>query len=355
MSKILIKNGRIWDGEKFYFADILTHNRHISKIDTDITTDADFVYDAEGKTVSPGFVDSHVHMKGISCEEYAISPALSCLPFGVTAAVDAGGGLGDKKLLESFDVKSLAYVSVSIKDNRADFGQTSKIAGRYADRAAGIKVYFDKDISEVTDINALKEIVMFADECKMRIMVHCSGSPETMYKIVDTLRKYDIITHAYHGGCNNASKDGYECIRYAKKRGIYIDTGFAGNVHTDFEVFKNAIAQNALPDTISTDITRCSAYKRGGRYGMNMCMSIAKILGMKEEDIFRAVTSSPAKMYGKENEWGYLREGRIADIAVTDFCKEPFDLTDKNGNRIKSDMGYKCTMTVADGEIVYIG
>lgn len=26
MSKILIKNGKVWDGEKFYFADVLTEN-----------------------------------------------------------------------------------------------------------------------------------------------------------------------------------------------------------------------------------------------------------------------------------------------------------------------------------------
>ena len=38
-------------------------------------------------------------------------------------------------------------------------------------------------------------------------------------------------------------------------------------------------------DTISTDITKFSAYKRGGRYGLPMCMGIAKVSGMSEEDI----------------------------------------------------------------------
>ena len=32
MSKILIKNGKVWDGERFYFADVLTDNEKISKI-----------------------------------------------------------------------------------------------------------------------------------------------------------------------------------------------------------------------------------------------------------------------------------------------------------------------------------
>ena len=157
----------------------------------------------------------------------------------------------------------------------------------------------------------------------------------------------------YHGGENNVSEDCFECIKTAKKRGVTIDAGFAGHVHTDFKVFENAISCGAVPDIISTDITRFSAYKRGGRYGMTMCMSIAKHLEMSEEDIFRAVTSAPAKTLGKENEWGYLKVGRCADIAVFDYSDEGFDMTDKAKNHIASENGYRCVLTVADGEIVY--
>jgi len=108
-----------------------------------------------------------------------------------------------------------------------------------------------------------------------------------------------------------------------------------------------------LPDVISTDITCLSAFKRGGRYGMTMCMSIAKHIGMTEEDIFKAVTSSAAKSLDKENEWGYLKVGKSADLAVFDYTNEPFDLTDKSGNRVKNDLGYKCILTILDGQIVY--
>ena len=114
-----------------------------------------------------------------------------------------------------------------------------------------------------------------------------------------------------------------------------------------------AIASGILPDTVSTDITRLSAYTRGGRYGMTLCMSICAYMGMSEEDIFRATTSKPARALGKENEWGRLSVGRIADIAVLSYTDEGFDLTDKAGNRIKSDKGYRCVLTVSDGQVVY--
>ena len=185
------------------------------------------------------------------------------------------------------------------------------------------------------------------------VMVHSSNSPVSMPELLSALRKGDILTHAYHGGKNNVSEDNFACIKQAKKRGVVIDAGLAGHVHTDFKIFKDAINFGAIPDIISTDITKWNVYKRGGRYGMTMCMSIAKALGMKEEDIFRAITSTPATAFCKEREWGCLRAGGCADIAVFDYTDECFDLMDKAGNRVESKNAYRCILTVADGQLVY--
>ena len=353
MGKILIKNGKIWDGEQFYYADILTDNKKISKIDDNIDEAADFVYDASGKTVSAGLVDAHVHMRGISSDEFGVQAEMSCFPFGVTSAADASGVYGDKILLDSFMLKNLVFVCTEFRDNKAFFENAEKMLEKYREKAIGIKVYFDTKISDLKDIQPLCEVINFAEKNKLTIMVHSSNSPVPMSELLNTLRKGDILTHAYHGGKNNVSDDNYECIRQAKKRGVIIDAGFAGHIHTDFKIFKDAISCGAIPDIISTDITRLSAYKRGGRYGMTLCMSIAKALGMNEEDIFRAVTSAPAKALGKVNEWGYLKVGRYADISVFDYTENAFDLTDAAGNHILSKTGYICNLTVSDGEVIY--
>ena len=352
MAKILIKNGRVWDGEKFYFADVLTENEKISKIAGKIDEAAEFEYDASGKIVSAGLVDAHVHMRGIN-KEFGIHAELNCIPFGVTAAADACGAYGDKALLDTFLLKNTVFVPVGFHNNKPCFDSTKKLMEKYGKKVAGIKVYFDTQISDVQDIEPLCEVLEFAEKKNLIIMVHSSNSPVSMHTLLGTLRKGDILTHAYHGGENNVSEDGFECIKSAQKRGVLIDAGLAGHIHTDFKVFKGAISCGAIPDIISTDITRFSAYKRGGRYGMTMCMSIAKMLGMSEEEIFRAVTSNPAKALGKGNEWGYLNVGRCADLTVLDYGDEFFDLTDKAGNRITSENGYRCILTVADGELVY--
>lgn len=353
MAKILIKNGRVWDGEKFFFADILTNDNLIEKIEPDITDNADYIFDAEGKIVSAGLVDIHVHLKGISSDEFGIQAEMSSLPFGVTAVNDGGGGLGDRALLDSFAVKNTVFVGADIKENHALFSNTEKYLEKYGDKAIGVKVYFDKTNPGVIDITPLKEVCEYAKSKKLKVMVHCSNSPTSMTEIIETLSSGDILTHAFHGGENSCTENDFGAFKLAKQKGVVMDSGFAGYVHTDFCNFKKAIKCGFLPDTISTDITRLSAYTRGGKYGMTMCMSMAKAVDVCEEDIFKSVTSSPAKVLDKENEWGYLKVGKSADIAVFDYIDEAFDLTDKAGNRFKNNMGYRCVLTVSDGQIVY--
>jgi dihydroorotase len=278
---------------------------------------------------------------------------MSCFPFGVTAAADAGRTHGDCTVLDSHMLKNVVFVTANIRDNQADLAALRQQLEHFGSRAVGIKVYFDTGISEVRDIRPLAEICRFAEEHALRVMVHCSHSPVPMPEMLHVLHRGDIVTHAFHGDENNAAEDSFAGMKAAKQRGVIIDAGFAGHIHTDFDVFRRAVKAGVLPNTISTDITKFSAYTRGGRYGMTMCMSIAQEAGIAEEDIFRAVTSAPAAALGKDGEWGHLHVGRCADIAVLDYTDEGFSLTDKAGNHIESSRGYRCVLTVSDGQIIY--
>lgn len=353
MKKILIHGGRIWDGEKFFYADILTKDEKIVKISDKIYEDADIIFNAEGKTVSAGLVDAHMHMRGISSNQWGAPVDISCFPFGVTAACDAAGFNGDSMLLNSFMVKNTVFVCPQFNENGTDFNNTELMLKKYGNKAIGIKVFFDTSHPNIRDINPLKDVLAFARSNNLIVMVHSSNSPVKMADILSVLDKGDILTHAFHGGKNNASLDELESMKEAKQKGVVIDAGLAGCVHTDFSIFKSAIGCGVVPDIISTDITRWSAYTRGGRYGMTMCMSIAKTLGMCDKDIFRAVTSNPAKALGKDAEWGYLKVGRCADIAVLDYTNEVFNLTDNAGNNIHNSKGYRCILTLSNGQIVY--
>ena len=349
--KILIKNGTLWDGEHFRKADVLVAENKIAEISNEIQNSADFTFDATGKFVSIGLVDIHTHMLGISSDEFGIHTDMSCIPFGVTMAADAGGGHLNKALLESSLTKCYVFASVDIRNDSANFDYTKKMLDEYGDLALGLKLYYDDTISQVESIKPLTESVDFARKNNLKVMVHCTDSPVKMGEIFNVLEKGDILTHTYHGGKSNAMEDGFECVFKAKEKGVVIDAGMAGGVHTDFEILKNAIKCGAIPDTISTDITKWSAYMRGGIYGITMCMSIMKKLGMDEIDIFRAVTTTPARVLNKE--YSSLKVGANADIAVLEYKNNGFDITDKWGNTINSEHGYRCALTMVNGQIMY--
>ena len=113
MGKILIKNGRVWDGENFVFTDILTDDEIVVKIEPNIIDDSAYVYNALGKIVSAGLVDTHVHILVDKKDEYGIQAEMSCFPFGVTAAADAGRKIGNPSVLEYLMLKNQLYVRIT--------------------------------------------------------------------------------------------------------------------------------------------------------------------------------------------------------------------------------------------------
>ncbi len=351
MAQILIKNGRVWDGEQFLYADVLTENSIISRIEPDISCEKTFVFDASGMTVTPGLVDCHMHFSGISDPSYAISPEAGCFPFGVTAAADAGGSLGSGIVLDRFDVKNVVFADSVIRDDYLDEAATRRHLALYGDKVVGIKLFYDAESPKLRTIRPLRQVCAFARERGLKVMVHCNHSPTSMLSIVQTLAPGDVLSHIFHGGENNCTEDDFAALCIAKQKGVVLDAAFAGHVHTDFAVLQKSIASGYLPDTISTDLTKNSAYKRGGRYGMTMCMSMARTAGMAEEDIFRAVTTSPAKVLGQD--WGRLQVGGSADIAVLDYTNDPFCFTDKEGDRFASSTGYRCKLTVVNGAVLF--
>lgn len=353
---ILIKNGRIWDGIQFLSnaSDIAVKDGCIAEIGILQTQSAEHIFDARGVIIAPGFVDIHVHMKGCSSDAFGISIEPVCFPFGVTTAVDASA---DEEytdgLFTNMWLNSYVFVNSSIKNNDVDLAKTERLIKSYGKRVIGIKVFFDATISEIKDTKPLSKICEYAHTKGLKVMVHSTGSPVTMSEVFDVLSNGDICSHIFHGGQNNVADDDFYSLKRGMEKGIIIDMGMAGGVHTDFSIAEQAIKIGLLPNTISTDITKKSAFVRGGNYGMTMAMSIMRELGMSEEKIFAAVTRSAAEAIGQENMCGGLNVGHRADITVINYEKNGFDITDRTGNRVKSEYGYRCLLTIANGQVVY--
>lgn len=348
---LLIQNGRVFDGTDFSQRNILVRDGIVEQIAAATSVHADRIFDAAGMTVLPGLVDVHMHMAGHSSPGWSIEPARGCFPFGVTAAADASASRGSQSLMNSLPIKAGVFVITGTKDPFS-FDATLELLERYGSRVLGIKVCYDNKFNPaLTDEKKLLSICRFAHSRGLPLAVHTAHSPVPMDVLLSALSAGDIATHVYHPGPNSAEEDGFACLHRARQRGIRLDSCICGNEHVDFRIFREAVAAGAEPDLMGTDLADQIAFTRGGRYGLTMCMTVARLMGMTEDSIFRAVTNNAGQALRRP--WGSLKEGGPADLAVLRWCREPLDLTDHSGNRITSEYGYRCQLTVINGKIVY--
>ena len=352
MASLLIRGGRVFDGDRFSNADVLVTDGVVEQIAPDIDAPGKAVFDATGMTVLPGLVDGHMHMAGLSMDKWGAPAQAACWPFGVTAAAECGTIKGNPEYLDTLGVHTAVYLAVGTRDDEAVLDRAEKLLPVFGDRVAGIKVCYDiGENSKLRSTRPLEQICEFAHSRGLRVHVHTTNTPIPMAALLGTLGRGDIATHVYHGSAHNVAEDHFACILDAKRRGVVIDTGFAGGWHADFRIFADAVAAGAQPDTISTDQVKPFMYTLGGRYGLPQCMSMARIMGVAEEDVFRGVTSAPADALSRP--WGRLKVGCPADIAVLSWQTEPFKLKDRAENLLESDQGYRCKLTVSQGNIVY--
>ena len=346
---LLIRGGRVFDGRQFIEGDVLIRDGVIAQIGT-VTADACQIVEATGMTVLPGLIDVHLHMEGISSPGWQISPEKACLPFGVTAAADASASRGDEGLLEGFPVKTGVFPIVSTKEPLS-FDVTLERLARYGHRVLGLKVIYDQKANPaLQDEKILEKICDFAHSRDLPVLVHTAHSPVSMAKLLDVLAPGDIATHVFCGGANSAQADGFACLKKAKQRGVILDSCICGGEHVDFSIYRNAIRAGIYPDLLGTDLAEEIAH-RGGSYGLTTCMTVARLLGMPEEAVFRAVAGHAGKALRRD--WGRLAVGAAADVTLLQWTDAPVDLTDRYGNRVTSEAGYRCFMTVRDGNVVF--
>src|SRR5205085_11815477 len=150
-----------------------------------------------------------------------------------------------------------------------------------------------------------------------KVMCHIGGvqTGTLMSEILDTLRAGDILTHAFSGAPNDAGQftnivqDGklLPAALAAKRRGVSFDIGHGGGSF-DYTVAEAAIAQGAMPDTISSDIHVFSGNSPGMPY-LPWVMSKFLGLGFSLEQVVTMTTTSPAKIINRMPKLGTLQVG----------------------------------------------
>src|SRR4051794_40221655 len=349
----------------------------IEALEADISADrAQRVLDAGGKLVTPGLIDLHAHVFPYGS---AIGiPADELVAHQCTTTCVSGGDAGANNFAAFrrhivAQTRTRLYAFIHIANTgltpfpvaelyNIDFAQVdacAKAMGENADIALGAKVRMSENVIAKHGIEPLKRAIMACEKSGTsgKIMCHIGGveTPQLMAQILDTLRPGDVLTHCYSGAPNNAGaftnivQEGklLPAALEAKRCGVVFDIGHGGGSF-DYTVAEAAMAQGAMPDTISSDIHVFSGNSPGMPY-LTWVMSKFMGLGFSLEQVISMATTAPAKVINRMPKLGTLQVGAPGDVAIMELIEGPVSFVDTRDNKRDGKTWLKPVQTVTAG------
>ncbi|MEA5137453.1 MAG: amidohydrolase family protein [Candidatus Fimivivens sp.] len=371
MYDILIRGARVLDPSQGLDTqcDIALENGLISAVGQLGDQSAQQVICADGCVVTPGLIDMHAHLYPLT--EIGISPEVACFTAGVTTVLDCGSAGAatypahrGTVLASRVRTRALLHVcSAGLATGRYlenpdphyyDRVKISRCLKEYPE-LIGLKIRQGAEIVGELGLKPLAETIALADTLGVPVMVHCSNPPGKLDDMINMLRPGDILTHAYQDkGDSLLDEQGRisKAVWAARERGVIFDVANA-NIHFSFAVARRAIQEGFLPDTISTDLTTRSLYRRPAVFNLLHVMSKYLNLGLTLPQVIERCTIAPARIMGLDNVIGSLRPGCCADIAVLREFEHETEFGDRVGEIMHGSRNLRAIMTVRAGEIVY--
>ena len=233
---------------------------------------------------------------------------------------------------------------------------------RWGDVLVGIKQRVHGEVTGPFGLRSLEQASKTAAQLRSegfrcRLMVHFGSLADGIgvSDVLDLLDPGDVFTHIYRpaNGTTIFGPDGrvLDCVKRARERGVIFESGCARS-HLSFASIDRAFADGFRPQIISTDmIGKTFFWKPSG--WLPLKMSIYLDYGMPLEEVVRAVTATPAQVYGLEEEAGSLAAGMPADVAVFRVEQRPCHLDDLYGGSRTLERLVVPMATVKAGAVVF--
>jgi dihydroorotase len=325
------------------------------------TAEARRVVDARGKIVTPGLVDSHVHVYdgvaqvGVQAEAVGLARGVTTLIDGGSAGATTFPGFREYVIRPSrtrvYALLNISKPGMTVPHELADLSWVDPEAAvrtieANPDTIVGIKVRMLADIPGGGDLEVMRRTREAADAAGVPIVVHIGGQTSPLAQIFDMLQTGDVVTHALRSRGSIVRADGTvdPAVAESLARGVHFDIGH-GRGNLDFDTAEAALADGFQPTTISSDVHRGNV--AGPVFDLPTTMSKFVLLGMSLPDVVRAATHTPAQLF--DLPFGTLSEGSIADLTVLEHVEGSYDLVDSSGKRRTSSQRLVPYVTLLEG------
>ncbi len=247
--KILIKNAQIVNEGKIIQSDILIENDLISKIESQISEEADQIIDASGKYLLPGVIDDQVHFRepGLTWKGDVETESRAAIAGGTTSFIEqpntVPNAVTQELLADKYEIaaqKSFANYGFMMGGTNDNLEEVLKTNPR---NVPGIKLFLGSSTGNMLVDNPETLEKIFSNT-KMLIAVHCEDEATIRANTQKYLDEYgeDIPVKFHHlirseEACYKSSS---KAIELAKKTGAKLHV-FHLSTAIETELFRNDI------------------------------------------------------------------------------------------------------------------
>lgn len=378
--KTLIKNGSVVLKDSVEKKDILIEDGKIAALGDNLT-DADQVIDATGKTVIPGIIDMHVHLRepGFEGKEDIASGSLAAVAGGVTqvCCMPNTNPVCDNAVVVNYIINRAREVNLcKVRPigaiTRGEQGESLADIGKMAKAGA---VALSDDGKSVMNSNIMRLGMEYASDFNLKCLCHCEdatlvdggvvnegynstvcGLKGQLRAVEDIMISRDIclaqsLNLPVHI-CHVSTYSGVEIIRAAKKNGVQVTAEtcphyfiLTDDIITDFDTFtkvsppvreerdRQAIIEGLKDGTLDCIVTDHAPHSKKdkeveynlaafGMSGIETSFALSYTYLVKSgimtlPELMRKMSNNPAHVLNLEG--GEIREGEVADLAIVDL------------------------------------
>ena len=378
--KTLIRNGSVVLKDSVKKADILIEDDRIIAIGGNISV-ADNIIDATGKTVIPGIIDMHVHLRepGFEGKEDIASGSLAAVAGGVTqvCCMPNTNPVCDNAVVVNYIINRAKEVDLcKVRPigaiTRGEAGESLADIGKMAKAGA---VALSDDGKSVMNSNIMRLAMEYASDFNLKCLCHCedttlvdggvvnegynstvSGLKGQLRAVEDIMisrdiclaQSLDLPVHI----CHVSTWSGVEIIRSAKKNGVKVTAEtcphyfiLTDDIITDFDTYtkvsppvreerdRQAIIEGLKDGTLDCIVTDHAPHSKKdkeveynlaafGMSGIETSFALSYTYLVKSgimtlPQLMVKMSYNPAHVLGLDG--GEIKVGAVADLAIVDL------------------------------------